>query len=124
MILPITVPYKDKIELATRLLNFYSTMVNSLGKADLEILTMALVYDVNSPDFKEILIDSFDSVTNNKQIDMRMTRMKKKKLIVPHRVKNRKVLHPHIEALRKIVQSGENKQKECNIGISLKFKKS
>ena len=103
--LPITIPYQDKLDFAYFLLIIYSNIVTELTSRDKDILAVALIYDVNGDDFKEILLSDNIGLTSANSIKTQMHRLKSKDLIVPHVKYNRKVLHPHMEAFRGLIHN-------------------
>lgn len=107
--LPISVPCKDKLEFAYKLLNLYSVLVMHLNSRNIDILAAALVFGVNAPDFKETIIGMNIGIKNDKHITVELSRLKTKGLIVPHAKYNRKVLHPHMEAFNQLIHSEDEK---------------
>lgn len=104
-ILPITLPYQDKLDFAYTLLHIYSDTVSTLSQRDIDILAAALVFDVNSDNFKTILLSDKIGLVSKGSIKTQLNRLKAKELIVPHIKYNKKVLHPHMEAFKRLVHS-------------------
>jgi len=117
--LPITIPYQDKLELAYMLLHTYSKTVQNLTPRNIDILAVAIVFDVNDKNFKEILMESNLGFKTDSNVKTEMSRLKKINMIVPHAVYNRKVLHPHIELFKQLVNS-----KSDEVCLSITFKRN
>lgn len=114
-ILPITLKYADKIDLAEKLLKFYTNMVTTLSKREIDILTMIFVFDVNSDDFRD-KVRMKKGYNSENSVNVALSRLKDKGILIPHPVINRKDLRADLNKLREMVQKEE-------ATILMKFKK-
>lgn len=114
-ILPITLKYADKVDLAEKLLKLYTNMVSVLSKREIDILTMIFVFDVNSEDFRDKVMLSKGYNSEN-SVNVALSRLKDKGILISHPVVNRKDLRADLNKLREMVQKED-------ATILMKFKK-
>lgn len=79
--LPVKLEYKDKIELAQKILKIYSELITPLTKRNIDILSICLLEDMNSEDFKEIVLNSKLGINSEGSIKTEFTRLKDKGLL-------------------------------------------
>lgn len=106
-ILPITVKYKDKINLAYKLLNIYSVMIQPLTNRNISLLVICLLEDINGDNFDDIVINSNIGITNSGHVRTEMSRLKDKGLLVKHEIINRKDLSPSLQKIAKLLNDNE-----------------
>jgi predicted transcriptional regulator len=105
--LPINLTFTDKVDLAGKLLGIYSITVTHLTKRDIDLLTMCMIYDMNSPNFVDMVMKVINA-ESRENIHTMFSRLRKKGLIHNHRVQNKKLLHPDLESLKELVDSGQH----------------
>lgn len=113
--LPITIKYKDKIDLAYKLLNVYSELVEPLTKRNKSLLTMCLLEDLNDDNFQNYVLRAKIGITNENQFRQEMYRLKEKGFILKHDIVNRKDLSPRLKKFYDIIHSGDK------VGLGLIF---
>lgn len=95
--------YKDKIDLTYKILNLYSVLVEPLTKNNIKILAICFLYDMNSDEFKDIVINSNVGIDNDAQLRTELSRLKAKGYIVKDKVANRKYLSEKLQQFAKLV---------------------
>lgn len=113
--IPITIRYKDKINLAYKLLDIYSEVVEPLTKRNKSLLCMCLLENMNDDDFQNFVIRAKIGITNENQFRQEMYRLKEKGFIKKHDIINRKDLSAHFQAFYNLIHSGDN------VGLGLIF---
>lgn len=113
-IIPITIPYTDKISVIRKLLQVYSVVVKKMTNRNIDFLTICILEDMKSRDFRDILMETLDGVDNNQQVSTEIYRLKDKELIYKHPTNNYYILSPHILAIKNLVMSNENVSFELN----------
>ena len=114
--LPIYVKVEDKIDLIHKLLSCYAAINGALTKTNISILSFALVYDMNSPDFFTIL-QKAKVVKSKEHYRVEIGRLKQKEMFSQNE-KKEKILS---KALQQIQMLSTADLKEFNIDLIFSF---
>lgn len=107
--------YTDKIDLTYKVLRLYSVLIEPLTKNNIKLLAICFLYDINSDEFKDVVINSNIGITNDMQLRVEMHRLKKQGFIEKDKVANRKNLSQKLQQFAKLVN--ENSE----IGLFVTF---
>lgn len=115
--LPIKIKYQDEIELTQIMLKVYSQIVKKMTPRNIDLLTICMLEDMNSNDFKLAVKDAGLNFYDDRQINSELTRLRKKGFIEKHDLAPRHRLNPNLEKLKELIVSKKI------INLSLLFEK-
>ena len=100
---PIGVRYKDKIDLTYKILKLYSVLIEPLTDRNITLLAICILEDMNSDEFKDIVIKSNIGINNEGHLRTELSRLKDKGLIVKETIANRKQLSDKLQKFAKLI---------------------
>lgn len=102
-LLPIGIKYKDKIDLATKLLELYSALVTKLTDREISLLTICMLEDMNSPKFRKIVESDLGVKYGN--VNTALSRLRKNKFIVKDELYRKDSLSMELSKLKDLVEA-------------------
>lgn len=106
-ILPITVKYSDKVDLIRKLLDIYSKVKEKLTKRNTDLLTLCMIYGLNSPEFRKTIVEGkLYGFTNEKHINTELSRLRKRGFVYKDKY-NKQHLGKGLERIEQLVNSKE-----------------
>ena len=109
------IKYRGKVELIKYSLKLYSIFYIPLTKRDTDVLTLAFQGDLNSPEFKEDLMDAVEGMNTIENVYTCLSRLRGKGVIEKHPVKKGDYLNKELQLLKELVMNRDD------IGFQLMF---
>lgn len=110
--LPINLKYKDKIDLANKLLHLYSALVTKLTEREVSLLTICLLEDMNSSKFRKIVENHLGVKYGN--VNTALSRLRNRKFINKDDLYRKDSLSVELSKLKELI-GDTNPNKEIKL---------